>query len=200
MTLHQSKRTVPALEETRGKRAYGIRGQWISPDPGGIASVDPTDPQTWNRYAYVRNSPTSMVDPTGLDGEGGAVLEGSAGIVAISARRPLYPWRKVRRTPPVIHLSQFRARESTGSISSSAQPAPAAPSAIPASSITDRSRQSRAASQRTDAPSSASIQRPPPTVITRAERSNLAQLVPKRMCRQRLLVALEPGNYRLPTL
>lgn len=29
----------------------------------------PADPQTWNRYAYVRNSPLNTVDPSGLDGE-----------------------------------------------------------------------------------------------------------------------------------
>ncbi len=50
-------------------REYGIQGRWPSPDPAGILAVDPTDPQTWNRYAYVRNSPLSLVDPTGLDGE-----------------------------------------------------------------------------------------------------------------------------------
>ena len=30
------------------------------------------DPQTWNRYAYVRNSPLEMTDPLGLDGCGPA--------------------------------------------------------------------------------------------------------------------------------
>jgi len=28
--------------------------------------VDPTNPQSWNRYAYVVNSPTTMTDPKGL--------------------------------------------------------------------------------------------------------------------------------------
>jgi RHS repeat-associated protein len=50
-------------------REYGIQGRWPSPDPAGIAAVDPTDPQTWDRYAYVRNSPLNLVDPTGLCGE-----------------------------------------------------------------------------------------------------------------------------------
>jgi RHS repeat-associated protein len=48
-------------------REYGIQGRWPSPDPSGIAAVDPTDPQSWNRYAYVRNNPLAMIDPTGLD-------------------------------------------------------------------------------------------------------------------------------------
>jgi RHS repeat-associated protein len=47
-------------------REYGIQGRWPSPDPAGITSVNPTDPQTWNRYAYVRNNPLGLTDPTGM--------------------------------------------------------------------------------------------------------------------------------------
>jgi RHS repeat-associated protein len=46
------------------------QGRWLSPDPAGMGAVDPTDPQTWNRYAYVRNSPLNRVDPLGLDDGG----------------------------------------------------------------------------------------------------------------------------------
>src|SRR5208283_2012543 len=42
-----------------------IEGRWISPDPAGIAAADPTLPQSWNRYAYVRGNPTSLTDPLG---------------------------------------------------------------------------------------------------------------------------------------
>ncbi len=49
-------------------REYGTQGRWPSPDPSGLASVRLTDPQTLNRYAYVRNSPLHIVDPTGLCG------------------------------------------------------------------------------------------------------------------------------------
>jgi hypothetical protein len=38
----------------------------ISPDPSGLAAVDPTSPQSWNRYAYVGNNPLNSVDPQGL--------------------------------------------------------------------------------------------------------------------------------------
>ncbi len=36
------------------------------PDPAGLAAVDLTNPQTWNRYAYVANNPLSTVDPLGM--------------------------------------------------------------------------------------------------------------------------------------
>jgi RHS repeat-associated protein len=47
-------------------REYGIQGRWPSPDPAGLATVDPSSPQSWNRYAYVLNSPLEFVDPLGL--------------------------------------------------------------------------------------------------------------------------------------
>jgi RHS repeat-associated protein len=37
-------------------------GRFVSPDP---IVQDPTDPQTLNRYAYVRNNPVNLVDPSG---------------------------------------------------------------------------------------------------------------------------------------
>jgi hypothetical protein len=44
------------------------QGRRIRPDPSGMSAVDPTDPQTWNRYTYLGNSPLNNVDPQGLDG------------------------------------------------------------------------------------------------------------------------------------
>jgi len=35
--------------------------------PPGMMAVDPRNPQTWNRYAYVRNNPVFSIDPLGLD-------------------------------------------------------------------------------------------------------------------------------------
>jgi RHS repeat-associated protein len=60
------------------RRYSSTQSRWISPDPAGMGAVDPTNPQTWNRYAYVANNPLSATDPLGLfpttgfgGGEGG---------------------------------------------------------------------------------------------------------------------------------
>ncbi|MGA8490648.1 MAG: RHS repeat-associated core domain-containing protein, partial [Terriglobales bacterium] len=50
-----------------GAREYAkTQGRWLTPDPAGLVAVDLTNPQTWNRYAYVLNNPLSYRDPTGL--------------------------------------------------------------------------------------------------------------------------------------
>jgi RHS repeat-associated protein len=46
-------------------RHYTPMGRWLSPDPAGINAVKLDDPQTWNMYAYIRNNPTTNVDPAG---------------------------------------------------------------------------------------------------------------------------------------
>jgi RHS repeat-associated protein len=50
-------------------------GRFMTPDPfGGSLS----DPQTLNRYAYVRNNPTTLTDPAGLSASfGGCTLNGA---------------------------------------------------------------------------------------------------------------------------
>ena len=53
------------------------QGRWMRPDPAGVAAVDSSNPQTWNRYAYVTNNPVSFTDPTGL--EEMAPVDGGAG-------------------------------------------------------------------------------------------------------------------------
>jgi RHS repeat-associated protein len=42
------------------------QGRWMIPDPAGLAAVNPWNPQTWNRYAYVGNNPVTFNDPLGL--------------------------------------------------------------------------------------------------------------------------------------
>jgi len=54
----------------------GRWGRFLSPDPY-LGSLDITDPQSLNRYAYVMNRPLNLIDPTGLDGSCGDPDDGS---------------------------------------------------------------------------------------------------------------------------
>ncbi len=47
-------------------REYSTQGRWPSPDPAGVAATCIKDPQSQNRYAYVRNNPITRVDPNGM--------------------------------------------------------------------------------------------------------------------------------------
>jgi len=55
------------LDYTLNRMYPSWQGRWLTPDPGGKNAVHLDDPQTWNMYAYVRNNPTSLTDPAGLD-------------------------------------------------------------------------------------------------------------------------------------
>jgi len=55
------------LYDFPAREYHPIHGRWISPDPAGLAAVNPANPQSWNRYAYVNGSPLNSVDPLGLD-------------------------------------------------------------------------------------------------------------------------------------
>jgi len=57
---------TPDLFDTPNREYHPTQGRWIRPDPAGLAAVDPSNPQTWNRYAYVANNPLSATDPLGL--------------------------------------------------------------------------------------------------------------------------------------
>jgi RHS repeat-associated protein len=55
------------------------QGRWTVPDPSGLAAVDPSNPQAWNRYAYVTNRPLRFSDPTGLNLKDCVWYAGTAG-------------------------------------------------------------------------------------------------------------------------
>ena len=40
-------------------------GRWLTADPSGKGAAKLDDPQTWNLYAYVRNDPMTLTDPSG---------------------------------------------------------------------------------------------------------------------------------------
>jgi RHS repeat-associated protein len=63
----QNTDTTSTLYDFTFREHSFTQGRWISPDPAGLRSVDPTSPQSWNRYAYALNNPLSYIDPTGLE-------------------------------------------------------------------------------------------------------------------------------------
>lgn len=62
----QNQDTAGGLYDFLFRENNPAHGRWMSPDPAGLAAVNASDPQSWNRYAYVRNLSTVMVDPFGL--------------------------------------------------------------------------------------------------------------------------------------
>ena len=64
----QDQDTVAGMHDFLDRRFMPVQGRWLSPDPMGLDAVDPSSPQSWNRYAYVVNNPLAMVDPLGDDG------------------------------------------------------------------------------------------------------------------------------------
>jgi RHS repeat-associated protein len=62
----QNSDTVSTLYDFTYRENSPSQGRWISPDPAGMAAVDPATPQSWNRYAYVVNNPLLSVDALGL--------------------------------------------------------------------------------------------------------------------------------------
>jgi RHS repeat-associated protein len=63
----QDQDTVNNLYDFPARRQSSSQGRWISPDPAGRGAVKLTNPQSWNRYAYVNNNPLRLIDPTGMD-------------------------------------------------------------------------------------------------------------------------------------
>jgi RHS repeat-associated protein len=61
----QDQDTASGMHDFLARKYNPVSGRWLSPDPAGLSQVDPTNPQTWNRYAYVGNSPLNLIDPFG---------------------------------------------------------------------------------------------------------------------------------------
>jgi RHS repeat-associated protein len=53
-------------EHAQFRQYSSAQGRWLSPDPYG-GSYDPSNPQSFNRYAYALNNPLSNVDPSGRE-------------------------------------------------------------------------------------------------------------------------------------
>jgi len=71
--------TLLDMDVTPARMYSSGRGRWLSPDPAGRKAVTLTDPQTWNMYAYARNNPTTLTDPSGLSAVDPPTPEGARG-------------------------------------------------------------------------------------------------------------------------
>jgi RHS repeat-associated protein len=59
--------STPSAQDYAMQRYYSnVVGRFYSPDPGGIATANPKNPGSWNRYAYVHGDPVNFTDPTGM--------------------------------------------------------------------------------------------------------------------------------------
>jgi RHS repeat-associated protein len=63
--LTQKERDVETVLDYFGARYYGaVTGRFCSPD-NFLNDIHVSNPQSWNLYSYVRNSPLNYIDPTG---------------------------------------------------------------------------------------------------------------------------------------
>ena len=58
--------SAPDTDHAQFRQYSNALGRWLSSDPYG-GSYDPTNPQSFNRYAYVLSNPLALVDPLGLN-------------------------------------------------------------------------------------------------------------------------------------
>jgi RHS repeat-associated protein len=71
-------------------------GRWLTVDPGGLKFAKSNDPQTWNFYAYVRNNPLTLTDPTG-EGDCDIAI---CGITSTGANVTIQPGGQPQVRPP----------------------------------------------------------------------------------------------------
>jgi RHS repeat-associated protein len=83
----QNSDTTSSLYDFTFRENSPSQGRWVSPDPSGTAAVDPANPQTWNRYAYVMNNPLTSIDPLGL-ADLNNINELSSGVYLICNHNP----------------------------------------------------------------------------------------------------------------
>ena len=72
-------RDTPGLDYADQRYYANAGGRFLTPDPGGLSTADPSDPGSWNMYAYVKGDPVNSTDPTGLESDGsslGCIING----------------------------------------------------------------------------------------------------------------------------
>jgi RHS repeat-associated protein len=58
---------LTGLDYMKARYSGWFQASFLIPDPAN--DVNPRNPQSWNRYAYVRNNPMNLVDPSGMIAE-----------------------------------------------------------------------------------------------------------------------------------
>jgi RHS repeat-associated protein len=117
----QNKDTVWLQYDFLARQYDPRQGRWISPDPMGSRAADPTDAQSWNRYAYTRNSPLALTDPLGLWLQAPGELPDAPQPQECSAWCPEQPLPPTSARPPWINADLTFSRRASDRMGSTAQ-------------------------------------------------------------------------------
>ena len=71
--LRSTSKTTDDLDYMHARYYHFNLGRFMSVDP---VRGNPKSPQSWNLFSYVKNNPTTMVDPLGLAGKQGGKTDG----------------------------------------------------------------------------------------------------------------------------
>jgi RHS repeat-associated protein len=110
--------TQPYLYDFLYREYHPVQGRWISPDPAGLSAVEPGNPQSWNRYAYVLNNPLANIDPLGFTcytADDGLIMDNGDGKGCADAGIDPYPPYTISievdapapQSPPPLDLELF---------------------------------------------------------------------------------------------
>lgn len=61
----QERDAETGVDHFLARMMASMQGRFLSPDPANLGA-EPVTPQSWNMYGYVRNSPLTFIDPSGL--------------------------------------------------------------------------------------------------------------------------------------
>lgn len=79
------------------------QGRWMAPDPAGLGVAGPSNPQSWNRYSYVANSPVNANDPDGLVAQPGDPGESLPSLCVVAGCGQIWDefgWGPMPHLPP----------------------------------------------------------------------------------------------------